>query len=315
MERVADELEREGEYVLAREQLAAIAAETDDPQRAGSLSLRACDTYRRELEWNLARRCYQDLTPDVLPGIKALARHRAAQMDVRLGRIKQAKAALEELVIDQPNTEGAETGARYLMELAGEESARERMALGRRLALALDPQAKLDVDARALCTFLWLDVGRTAREELGDPEASDEALERAWTLGADTHWRDELFVERAETAVACGKLAEAVEIYATFLDDRESSWFIGSYDSPYLGRAALARGELLERLGRMDEAIDAYEWLVRRLEQSKYRDDAAFGAARLRAERGELAPLRRFIRDYPDSRHVPAARLRLERGS
>ncbi len=315
MERLADELERDGSYVLAREQLDAIAASAEDPQRAGYLLLRACDTYRREQEIDLARRCYLDLAPNVIPSIKALACYRASQMEVELGRLDRAKRALEELVIDQPSTEGAETGARYLMELAGESSAKERVELAKRLATALAPQAELEENVRALCTFFWLDAGRTAREELAEPDDSAQSLDRAWTLGQDTQWRDELFVERAKTAAAQERLAEAVAVYDAFLDDRETSWFFGSYDSPYLGRAALARGELLERLGRAEEAIEAYEWLVRKLDESKYRDDAAFAAARLRADGGDLSALREFLHNYPESRHARSAKARLEGGT
>ncbi|MEO0814512.1 MAG: hypothetical protein AAFY60_16755, partial [Myxococcota bacterium] len=159
LERVADELERDGNYALAREQLAAIVAATEDSDRAGALTLRGCDTYRRENRYDDARRCYLSAAPNVLPRVKAEARLRAAKMEVRLGRVSRAQIALEALVIDQPSSPAALSGARYLLELRDEDAVdseqETRVRLGRRLALALEPQSKRDASVRTLCTFLW----------------------------------------------------------------------------------------------------------------------------------------------------------------
>lgn len=309
-ERVADELERDGYHALARHQLR-VTADQADAERKGPLELRRCDLFRREREFDLARRCYRDLEQNVLPADQAEARFRFAAVEVELGREKQARQVLEALIVDQPSTEAAEKAARYLLELAGELGADERVALARRLAESLRPQASFEAKVRALCAFFLLDVGRVEHDR-GNWSASWSALEEGWAQGQDTLWRDELQLARARTARAAKPEEVALALYRAMLDDRESAWFFGNYDSPYLDNAAWEYAQLLETLGRHGDAVAAYEALVNDFRHSSFVDDAAFAAARLQLQEGEDEALRRFITSYPNSRHVSAARRLLE---
>lgn len=295
-ERIAEELARRGHHDLARDQRAALARETEDELRRGEQLIERCDLLRDERKTDPARRCYLGLVQEVLPEQKAEARYRAATMEVELGRITKARERLREMIIDQPNTEAAETGARYLLELAGESG--ERSSEAQHLLDALLPQAKFDDKTRALCTYLLLSTG----------SKSPETLARAWALGSDTHWRDELYLARGKAHLERGELAAATEVFEAFLADRQTSWFVGSYDSPYLGESAMLLGGAYEALEQRDDAIRIYRWLVDELPKSKYRDDAAFRSARLT---GTRAALEEFVRTYPDSRHIPAAKEEL----
>lgn len=305
-ERIADELERDGYYALARHQLRVTANEAD-AERKGPLELRRCDLFRREREFDLARRCYRDLEQNVLPADQAEARFRFAAVEVELGREKQARQGLEALIVDQPSTEAAEKAARYLLELVGELGADERVALARRLAESLRPQASFDANVRALCSFFLLDVGRVEHAR-GRWSSSWSALEEGWAQGQDTLWRDELQLARARTARDAERDELALALYRAMLDDRESAWFFGNYDSPYLDNAAWEYGQLLETLGRNVEAVAAYEELINEFRHSSFIDDAAFASARLQLGEGDDKALRRFITSYPSSRHVSAAR-------
>ncbi|MEM6532379.1 MAG: hypothetical protein AAF654_07135 [Myxococcota bacterium] len=297
-ERVAEELARDGRHDLARDQLEVAAAETEDELRRGELLLERCDILRSERKIDPARRCYLALVQEVTPEQKAEARYRAAAMEVELGRIRRARERLREMIIDQPNTDAAEKGARYLLELSAESGEREAEAT--KILDALLPQAEFDENTRALCTYLMLVIG----------EGSSADLERAWMLGSDTHWRDELYLARGKALLAEGALDEAATVLEAFLHDRQTSWFVGSYDSPYLGRGAMLLGEICEELGDRDRAIEAYDWLLDELPKSKYRDDAAYARAVLIGTRDALEE---FIATYPDSRFATSAAEALRR--
>lgn len=276
---VAEELEREGRYALARQQLE-VTAKFASQERQGRLLIERCDLFSREHEYDAARRCFRDLVSNVSPELKAEARLRAVFAEVRLGRRRQAQAQLEALIVDQPGSGAAVRGVHHLLELSGEDGLTARQKLGRRLADALEPQAFFDRDVLELCALILLDVGRTERR-LGETASSRATFDEAWARGRDTRWADQIAMERARSAAAAGARADAIAYYRAFIDQHDASWRDRS-ESPLIDDAVWELAELYRVQGLTDDAVRLYHELVRDFPDSCHTVQAKRRLVRLR---------------------------------
>lgn len=298
---VADDLERGGHYDLARRQLADVAAAESRPRHRDLLALRICKTFLRQRAFQRARSCYEDRSK-LGEEARGLALFYLAELDVGDGNEERAIDRIAELIGKTPELEVAQRAAKYGIGLAKEPD--ERLVVAKRYLAAVGSAHDDKVDP--LFAFLAWEVGRNARAA-GHLEQARQVLHDGWLRGEDTIWRDELMVERARVLRDQGDFDGAGTLYEEFLDERESSWFVGSYDSPYLGRAATEWCSMLADAGKTDEALDACRWLADEFPESRYLDDAEFVRARTLAKREGARALLEFVRRFPESRHVEEA--------
>jgi len=301
---VADELERDRLFALAREQLIAVAEHADTPERADSLRLRGCELWARQGDAERAGACYRN-SSFVSDEMRALAQHRLAALELELDDLDSARAGMRAVVEEYPATDAARRslrGARALAREAGGPPA--EVELLERVADALRERAGSEPAVREL--YLEAVVGAAERRlaALEDAQGAEELLRPVVESDAGK-WLDDALIWRARALARLGAHDDALTHYQRIIDDRESSWFVGSYDSVFLDDALFERAELLEQLGRRHEARAAFEELIDEVPESRLVDDAAFRAARLV---GEPSALERFVVDYPESRHVREAR-------
>ncbi len=305
---VADELERDRQFALAREQLAAAAEYADTPDRGDALRLRACELWIREGDLLSGRFCYEQTVLRGGDEPRARALYRAAAVELELGDAAAARAGMVEVARRYPATDAAERalrGARALAREQGGAAAEVDLLLG--MAEALRTRATAE-DALERVRDLYLEAvvvaARRRLEDLDDAQGAEDLLGPATAEGRGA-WLDDATLWRARALARLGRHDRALELYQRMLDERETSWFVGSYDSVFLDDALFERAELLERLGRAAEARAGFELLADEVPDSRLVDDAAFRAARLTGERSALED---FVREHPDSRHVPEAR-------
>jgi tetratricopeptide (TPR) repeat protein len=305
---VANELERRGSYDLARRQLdAVIAMETG--AAADSLRLRRCATWHRQGQLEPARACYEKarLATDEA---RALARYRGASLAYDCA--EDAKAAMLEVLERWPATDAARRALRFLR---GAE--RSRGGPEGEAGFLLDIASRLRDQALASgappdLLSLYLEVligaGRIQLEELDRAAGAVRILASAARAAAESAWLDDALFFWARALGAAGQRAAALDTYQRLIDLHETSWFAGSYTSPFRDDALLERADLLAAAGRLEQARAAYLTLIEEAPDSRLVDDAAFRAARIAARSGDPQALRAFITAYPESRHVRSAR-------
>ncbi len=308
---VADELERQRAWDAARRQLLAVA-EHAPPHEAGDLLLWRCDLFRFDLPAE-ARPCYLDLAKasrDKDPDVEALARWHAAGL---AEEEVQALAELLTLVLELPAQEPARRAllraAALVEQVKGREAA---IRMLRETAEAMEqaraePAESWPRALRELVSQAWTLAAQLAARG-DDPSLTLELLERAHVATEGTHWHDDALILEARTLRQLGRPAEAVPVYEEIKEARRSSWIVGSYDSEYFDDALYELAETLFALGRAAEAEEVIADLEDDAPTSRLRDDAAFLAARMAHGRGDDARLRRFVEDFPESRHVVEAR-------
>jgi tetratricopeptide (TPR) repeat protein len=87
----------------------------------------------------------------------------------------------------------------------------------------------------------------------------------------------------ARAAERTGKVDEALAAYTRIIDSRSDAWIFGSNDSLFLDDAWLAKGLLLEKLGRTKEAKSTLHDLIEARPTSRLRDDAERALKRMDA--------------------------------
>jgi tetratricopeptide (TPR) repeat protein len=315
--RAVDELEAQGAYEAARRQLQGLVRHVS-PTLGEDLVMRRCELWHRQAQPAECRACYLSLVGHGLTTVEhiAQARYRAAAAALELGETEAGRQELTLLVDDLPYTESARRAfvlARALhREQAGYMGESEfLMQVASRLAWVAEPGAHRDESllARELLAEALVEVGRLRLQEGRDAEAAQRILDRAQPIARGTVWEDDALVWLARSLRPLGRSGEALSLYQQLIDSQKTSWFMGVYYSEYYDDALYEVGQTLEEMRRLPEAERAYAELFRRVPTSRLLDDAAFRLATLTAaRRRDAAPLNTFIRDYPASRHVRAAR-------
>ena len=98
--------------------------------------------------------------------------------------------------------------------------------------------------------------------ECRDDSGAVEAARAATTLAVKTQWLDDANWILGRACEQAGKLDEALAAYDKIVRSRSDAFPFGSNDSLFLDDAWLAKGLLLEKLGRYGEARDALEALL-----------------------------------------------------
>ena len=151
--------------------------------------------------------------------------------------------------------------------------------------------AALGEDAQARDAFLALDeAGRTRTARSGTT-----ALFRASVLDQKL-----------------GRIEPAIADLERMLEERESSWFTGSYERPRYEPAMVRKCALLrDALHDHTRARACFHQLYAEFTTSELRDDALWEESRLASEDGDTsaacAIASTLTREFPDSRFVPCA--------
>ncbi len=179
--------------------------------------------------------------------------------------------------------------------------------IGRRAPDAVVPQL----------TALWAsvkgtDLGDNVLFMLGEAEeatAPSDAV-RTWDrLVAEyrrSGLRDDALWRAAALLRKRGLFQEALIRLQIILDSRRDALITGSYNSVWLDDAQLQKGQiLLEDLGDLDGAADAFRLLAEDYPESVLRDDGLYFLAEVERRRGNVPlackTLRRLVDQFPDS--------------
>lgn len=132
-------------------------------------------------------------------------------------------------------------------------------------------------------------------------------LEKVWLQVEKSVWWDDVAIVWANLLFKDSQTMKALEILSIFLERRESSFFIGSYESVHFDEAIMMRGQIYESMDKPLKARDEYLFLISSAPNSRLRDDAAYKAALLLPREKRFQALTRFVQDYPESRWLNAA--------
>jgi tetratricopeptide (TPR) repeat protein len=309
---VAAELERGPDRESARCQLEAIAA-LAPPEIADEARLRRCATWAGE-DATAAEGCYAESVAAMQTASGgALAELYAATLALDRGD-PAAETAIAAVITRHAAESAARRALSILRGLARERGGADaELALLHEIAAALRPAVSAGGEgANELCLEATIEAAGLAVTRATRAAEALGWLDGIEALVGQGRWRDDWLWWRSRALVLEHRDEEAIAALDALIDARVSSWLVGSYDSPLLDDALLAVGEIEERRGRVDAARRAYRRVLDETPDSRLVDDAAFAAARLGAAQGDRAALQRFCRDFPESRHLPAARALLE---
>ncbi len=269
---VAGELEHAHRYAIARSELAAIA-DIVGPAEGEELRLRACRTFGLEGDTQSERACYAEAAaPDAQSDDRD---------DLATQREQEARAARALLTTDDATE-------RFIVGFADTEAARKAL-----IALLEDEREQGGCPAQ-LALLMRLETAIT--DPMGNVLDAEIAVKRAELLFGDCRDDDDTRGARCHRArrghcllkrtgsttlsgssvtppSAQGKADEAVAAYSRIIDARSDAWIFGSNDSLFLDDAWLAKGLLLEKLGRAEAASTLHD-LINARPTSRLRDDA-----------------------------------------
>lgn len=149
--------------------------------------------------------------------------------------------------------------------------------------------------------------------QMGRPLEGIAVLEQAWPKIETSVWWDDVAILWGEALKFSQRYEDALERLQVFLERREESYIVGSYESAHFDDAMMLRGELFELLGRRNDARMAYLRFAQNAPTSLLCDDATYRAALLEdnvAKRNTA--LQGFLAKYPESRWAKRARKFLQ---
>ena len=305
-----DDLLRLGDRKAAISELQGLASEGSKTQRAQA-SLMLCESsvpaeqagcYRQVME-----RLAGDLQRGGLADFYALATYRFLLSEPLESRVSGFKT----LSLQCPGTPGGLKAVNYLKGHWGSLEPRARLrawsvwvALPKVVNVA-DCQA--DTDPSQVTAIVGLERAR-AHLELEEPAQAAQVLESIWPQIEKSVWWDDVAMAWADALYKNAKALKALEVLALFTERRESSFFIGSYESVYFDDALMMRGDIFRSMKNSEKARDAYLELIASAPESRLCDDAAYQAARLLSGEKQIEALGRFLETYPNSKWVPQIR-------
>lgn len=180
----------------------------------------------------------------------------------------------------------------------------EFKALDAELA-ALYPKVK----TTALADNLLFERALLAERDLKDDAEALKRLMAVYDHDPEGPLADDAIWERARIFTRQQDWPRAITALSRLARDRETSWFIGTYDSEYADEARLELGRIYaDRLRRYPDAIKQLEAFIKEFPDSLLRDDAAWEIVRVRGLMGERKAydeaLRAFAEAYPESRYA-----------
>src|SRR5262249_16474756 len=155
------------------------------------------------------------------------------------------------VVLHAPESSAAEDAVRDVVADARRRDPRETYGVLRDLYLRLAATAVGD-------NLLWA-MARIARDDLHDEIDALAGLDRIVVAHPASPFRDDALFEGAELARRAGDPEGAARRLRALLATRESSWIVGSYNSPHMPAAQLELGRILrDDLHRPADAIAAF---------------------------------------------------------
>ena len=293
-----------GEYDIARAHYEQLAQHAPDQEHARLISYRLGLMHQDRGQIAEALASYRALyEAPIADEHGARAMWRAVQLlDELPGRDQEAEALYGELLERFGDWVAAEHAVSIL-------SKRAKARGGPQLALAELERYREGLEGKSALGAYLLEVA-SLWEQNQSPQralqAYDEILARP---GLKALWDDALW-EQARLHRLSASWPEAIaKLERLATEFQETSWFIGDYSSEHADEARMELGRIyLEELHEPREAIAQFERFLRDFEHNKLRDDAAWGRLEALKQAGETRAyakgLKRFVRDYPESRYV-----------
>ena len=147
---------------------------------------------------------------------------------------------------------------------------------------------------------------------LEDFQKASQQLEKIWPQVEQSVWWDDVAMAWGDALFLGNQFPQALDVLNLFLERRESSFLIGSYESVYFDDAMMMRGQVYEAMRQPADARKEYLNLIARAPESRLCDDAAYRAALLLPLEKRSDALRQFMQDYPDSKWAHLAQEVLE---
>jgi tetratricopeptide (TPR) repeat protein len=149
--------------------------------------------------------------------------------------------------------------------------------------------------------------------ELDKPQEALRVFESVWPALDQSVWWDDVAIVRADAYRLAGNPEKSLSVLELFILRRESSFFIGSYESIFFDEAMMMRGKILSSMGKRPEARQAYLDLITKAPESRLCDDAAYLSALLAEGTRQIKELEIFLKKYPESRWVRQAQSVIKR--
>ena len=298
----------QGDLSLAQTHFEALAAGTQDPERSALYRYRLATIARRAGRGAEAERLFAEVAAGDSTERAPLADYQQAVAAFEAG---QGDGALRALALAHPDSVAADKAVKFLAtHVQAPDHAAQIVAWLEDLA-ARHPQAAVADNA------LWwaAEVRLFHQDDLPGARTTLRHLARTHPespLTDDAIWRlGQLYLRQ-------GAWTQAAETLGALLEIRnETSYFVGSYRSPYLDDAALLIARIRHH-GLRDPAgaVLAFEAMLADFPTSVLVDDALLGLAQARFAAGQerlgRAALQQLVNDHPQSRHAEGARALLQ---
>lgn len=238
-----------------------------------------------------------------------------------LGRVVEAQATLFRALREYPDSVGSEFALDILDHRARFDAREAQDPAQRRQrfdawAGQLDSLAR-ELTGREVARAILMRLANVQDVELDDARAALDVYGRVTKECADCATADDARWQMALLHRKLGQHAQAVHAFEGLASQRETSWFVGTYNSGWAQDARYALATLyLEDLGDRPRAIAQFERFLRDYPDSTRGDDALWHIAALWAKSGDAdaqrEALEKLVGKYPESRFAGPAGKQLE---
>lgn len=312
----ADQYLRNGDALAARQELDKIG-QNGTPRERAQAGLMWCEIESLENSTDPSRTglCYQRFAKSLEPEIK----HPEVADFYALGvyrfyveqPLERRLLGLMKLSLECPGTPAGLKAINYLKGYWREFSAEQRTQAwqGWDKRVHQEKVAKCSPDPKGTQIVATVALERArAYLELEQPANALRVFESVWPALSESVWWDDVAMVRADAFYKIGDADKALEILELFIERRESSFFVGSYESIFFDEALMMRATILRSTGKRQQARRAYLQLISAAPDSRLCDDAAYQAALLVQGPRKITELQRFLENYPESRWAREAR-------
>lgn len=171
------------------------------------------------------------------------------------------------------------------------------------------------VKATDLGDMSLLVKARFLNEKLNDQPRAIKAYRALFDFKKDGSLADDALWEMAQIYKKQRNWKQTLLWQSRLVKDRETSWFVGSYDSEFADDARYDMGLIHKnQLKQYNKAIKQFKTFIDEFPTSLLRDDAAWQIVeckRLQSASDYTESLKQFIKSYPESRYIHIAKARL----
>lgn len=223
---------------------------------------------------------------------------------------QEARRLLTTAIVDTPPWAGSEFALDYLIRTERRASRTDE------LATHINSMATTVKDDR-MGARLHLEHGLLLADRSGQANAALDAFRAAHKRCRECAATDDALVAMAEIYTRHQSYGAAVQALNIVANRTQRSFFVGTYSSHRASDSRFALGEI-ELIYRRDysAATGHFRTFIRDFPYDPRADDAAWYLVEIERESGSTGShrraLRRFLRNYPESRHAPRAQKRIE---